>query len=89
MEAIGPNHVARIAHAQHRADRTLPVIAMLRKAGRALPVSSYCSIREGIGPFRASLFELFARIFARWRAEALLALTTMTACSQRVELRAA
>ena len=46
MEAIGPNHVARIAHAQHRADRTLPVIAMLRKAGRALPVSSYCSIRE-------------------------------------------
>ena len=42
-----------------------------------------------VGPFRASLFELFARIFARWRAEALLALTTMTACSQRIELRAA
>ena len=41
------------------------------------------------GPLRASLFELFGRIFARWRAEALLALTTMTACSQRVELRAA
>ena len=42
-----------------------------------------------IGPFHATLFELFTRIFARWRAEALLALTTMAACSQRVELRAA
>ena len=42
-----------------------------------------------IGPFHATLFELFTRIFARWRAEALLALTTMAACFQRVEICAA
>ena len=52
-------------------------------------ILAYRKMKFCIGPSVASLFELFTRIFARWRAEALLALTTMAACSQHVELRAA
>ena len=60
-------------------------------ACRAAAHAMYSQIRYIyiIGLLIASLFELFTRIFARWRAEALLALTTMAACSQRVELCAA
>ena len=38
---------------------------------------------------RASGFLVFARLIERWASEMLFALTTMKACSQRVELRAA
>ena len=53
-----------------------------------VPIGNYLAI----GPFLATDFGLhfsFCEISVRWAAEALFALTTMTACSQRVELRAA
>ena len=57
-----------------------------RKADKGEPLP-YCS--KEIGPLRASGFLVFARLIERWASEMLFALTTMKACSQRVELRAA
>ena len=45
--------------------------------------------RFAIGLSRAARLSVFLERIVRWAAEALFALTTMTACSQRVELRAA
>ena len=55
-----------------------------------LPVSELLIVPDGsIGPLVACYFDAFLERIVRWAAEALFALTTMTACSQHVELRAA
>ena len=57
-----------------------------------LQVGTYLPAEQGpygIGLIHASRLSVFLERIVRWAAEALFALTTMTACSQRVELRAA
>ena len=57
-----------------------------------LPVCCSDAIRPssyGNRPLRSFAFRAISMFFARWRAEALLALTTMAVFSQRVEIRAA
>ena len=61
----------------------------IKQGAYVVLVASLPTCLRVIGLIRASGFLVFARLIERWASETLFALTTMTACSQRVELRAA